>query len=79
MQINGDQILGIDVDSDYYFRTAGCDNCGNGLGNIVHNCHANFKLDGKWDFYEIRLCHSCICSYHNADPLDDRCLNKYLI
>lgn len=80
MKINNDQILALEPDDQKVFLHEGCGNCGNGLGNDVFNCYANFKKDdGKWEYYEIFLCHKCLCAYHNGDDLDESCKNRFNI
>jgi len=73
MKINNQQILSIDSEDEAQFRWKGCDNCANSLGNTVYECRAH-----TWDdHYEIYLCGSCLCAYHNGDELDDECRNIF--
>lgn len=73
MKINDQLILALDSEEESQFRWRGCDNCNNGLGNDVYECKAHTKED----YYEIFLCSSCLCAYHNGDELDDECKNRF--
>lgn len=82
MEIRGDRIIGMDTpDGEGYFSYNGCDNCANGLGNIVFDCIAYTE---KWRageddlaYYEVRLCPECIYAYHNGEPVDENCKDVF--
>lgn len=84
MKINDDIIVGIESSEESYFTHSGCDNCNNHLGNTVYDCKAFFDQPGRktgenFDHYNIELCDSCLCAYHNGDELDDECKNVFNI
>jgi len=87
MKINGNEIFGLDdgeeeEDAEKYFSYAGCDNCNNGLGNDVYDCKAWFWKNKHFkdsDFYEVKICHSCLCAHYNGGELEDGCQNIYEI
>lgn len=86
MKINDDEIFGLDdgntENNESYFSYAGCDNCNSGLGCDVYDCKAWFWTDEgnrKSDYYEVKICNSCLCAYHNGDEFDEDCQNIYEI
>lgn len=81
MKINNDEILSLEVgtDNDKNFKYDGCENCANNLGGDITSCRAWFDHDDPFGYYEITLCHTCICAHHNATELDETCQNIYKI
>ena len=81
MIINNEMIVSLDTNMSEgtYFSHKGCANCGNGLGNDVEECQAWTENDGVWDYYEVDLCNTCLCAYHNGTELDNECNNHFNI
>jgi len=87
MKINNNEIFGLDVgeeekDAKKYFSYTGCSNCNNGLGCDIYDCKAWFwtdEINRKSDYYEVKICHSCLCAYYNGDELDNDCQNIYKV
>ena len=76
MKINNEDIVSVEIiEDDPSFSYEGCDNCDNGLGGDVYMCKA--WVEGFHDYYSIRLCHSCVLTYANAEPLDEECENIF--
>jgi hypothetical protein len=76
MKINKEDVIGIGIsEKPSYFHFSGCDNCGNNLACDVMDVNVH-TTKTKWtDYYIIQLCHNCINSYYNGDPLEDTCKN----
>jgi len=75
MKINDDKIVAISHQEEGCFTHKGCDNCDNGFGNTTFKVKAH--IEGFKDFYDIELCHSCLCAYYNGEAFDKDCKNKY--
>jgi hypothetical protein len=77
MTIQDQPIISLDYDEESKnFSYRGCENCANGLGTDVYDSKA-YVAD--FSYYDLKLCHTCLCSYHNADPLDENCRNVFNI
>ena len=76
MKIDGvDLVDSIEVPEEMEFRYGGCENCANNLGNNVYKVKAHVR--GFTDYYDLFLCHGCVCTYYNADPLPEDCKNAF--
>jgi len=93
MKINGNEIFSLqeiirsddgvdDMDAEKYFSYSGCSNCNDNLGNDVYDCKAWFwenEATREADYYEVKICNSCLCAYHNGEGMDEDCQNIYEI
>ena len=86
MKINDKEVMSIcpdDEDDGVYFSYEGCENCNNGLGDDVRD--VQLFVAGKdgtislKDWFDVRLCHTCLCAYYNAEELPDDCQNVFEI
>jgi len=85
MKINGKQFWALEeIGNEPEFNHFGCDNCNNGLGDIVISYRARtkdqlFYPENNYDYYELCLCQDCLCAYFNGDELPEDCNNIYQI